>query len=640
MLKRLFRDSAVRTPNFHLLRITRAVVIDLLVIILAHFLTFVLHTLTMPIDSTHALAFTFMSMFATVIVFYLIGVYHRIWERTTSGHGTSIIIAGLAIAALIAGILDLLLFSQQFPVTVFFMANTLAFAGFVGVRYRSRLVSGLIWRWRAVFYHEFPTEEVTARVNTLIIGAGESGQTLAWRVQHRFPGNQYKLIGFVDDDSTKQGLYVEGVPVLGNRYDIPRLVEKHDISLIIVAIHNISGRDFREILEKCESTPARIKVVPDVFAIIKSLHNPSFLRDVQPEDLLGRRLITRHEAVNLTPVTRKTVLVTGGAGSIGSELSRQLASYEPVKLVLVDTNESGLHDMQMELRMSHPDLNLVVALVDITNREALERLYQDHRPQVVFHAAAYKHVPMMEWYPEQAVRTNIGGTRNLAELAQQYDVERFVLISTDKAVNPSSVMGASKRICELMVQALSQKPENKTLFTAVRFGNVLGSRGSVVPIFNSQINRGGPVTITHPEMTRYFMSIPEAANLVIHAGCLTEGNEIFLLKMGEVVKIVDLAERIIRMRGMRPGIDIEIKFTGMRPGEKMHEQLYDGAAEDAFETMHPGIIKLVNHYDHQLSELFPWVDRLLESGVPRENPLQALLWGMTSSEEEAYAVQH
>jgi FlaA1/EpsC-like NDP-sugar epimerase len=275
-----------------------------------------------------------------------------------------------------------------------------------------------------------------------------------------------------------------------------------------------------------------------VFDLVRNQHSEIPLRDVQPEDLLGRSVVTRHKEVDMTPVTGKIILITGAAGSIGSELSRQMMTYAPVKIILVDNNESGLHDLGVELHGQHPQVDLVTALVDIASLELVKALFKKYQPQIVFHAAAYKHVPMLEQYPQEALRVNINGTMNLAEAALNSEVERFVLVSTDKAVKPSSIMGASKRVGEMLLHALALEPDCKTRFAAVRFGNVLGSRGSVIPTFNRQIDSGGPVTVTHPDMTRYFMSIPEAVNLIIHAACMTNGDEIFVLKMGEVVRIV------------------------------------------------------------------------------------------------------
>lgn len=535
-----------------------------------------------------------------LVSLYLHGVYRRIWQRT-SGYGVTIIISAVFVATLLIGGTILLFQIRPLPFQVVLLAHIFAFSGFVAIRYRSRLISGLHWRWRAFFKHEFPDNP--ARV--LIIGAGESGQALAWRLKHRFTRNaHYRIVGFIDDDPKKQGMLVESIPIIGTRHDIIRLAEQHRIDLIVVAIHNISGPNFREILTICEKTQALIKVAPDLHELVNARFNGTMLRDVQAEDLIGRAAITRHEGIDLAPVTHKTILVTGAAGSIGSELSRQIMLYDPTTAVLLDNNESGLHDLLVELQARHPGVKMVGALVDVTSRDALEAIFTRHQPQVVFHAAAYKHVPMLQHYPGEALRVNICGTRNLAELSSAFGVERFVLISTDKAVNPSSVMGASKRLCELMLHTMSMNPDNRTAFAAVRFGNVLGSRGSVVPTFNRQIDSGGPVTVTHPEMTRYFMSIPEAVNLILHAACMTSGDDIYVLKMGEVVRIVELAERMIRLRGLRPNQDIAIEFTGVRPGEKLHEELFN-EIETPNPTQHPQIMQ-VNRWRGDFNSRLFW----------------------------------
>ncbi|NLX10369.1 MAG: polysaccharide biosynthesis protein [Chloroflexi bacterium] len=544
------------------------------------------------------------------VTLYVFGVYHRIWSQT-SGHGITSIINAAIVATVVLIVVNMLQTPHPLPVSVIVLGNALALNGFIIIRFRSRLVSGASWRWKAIWNHEFPE----SKERVLIVGAGEAGQALAWRLKHRFPANNLRIVGFIDDDTKKQGMYVEGCPVLGGSTEIAALAEAHAISLIVVAIHNISGPDLRKILGFCEITSARIKIVPDVFALMSTNQNAPLLRDVEPEDFLGRKPIGRHEAVDLSPVTGKVLMVTGAAGSIGSELSRQLISYNPTALVLLDNNESGLHDLVTRLNALSPGSRLVPVLADITNEDAMAQVFNFHRPQVIFHTAAYKHVPMLELYPGEAVRVNIGGTRLVAELALDYGVERFVLISTDKAVKPTSVMGASKRMCELLMHALSEQSGGRTLYTSVRFGNVLGSRGSVVPTFNRQIDAGGPVTVTHQDMTRYFLTIPEAVNLVIHAASLTQGDDLFMLRMGEVVRIVELAERMIRMRGLRPYQDVDIQFTGMRPGEKLHEQLHTDY-ENIVETVHPNIVQLVSQANGFDSSLFlEQISALLSRGL-------------------------
>ncbi|MBE0688704.1 MAG: polysaccharide biosynthesis protein, partial [Anaerolineae bacterium] len=333
--------------------------------------------------------------------------------------------------------------------------------------------------------------------------------------------------------------------------------------------------------------------------------------------LIGRHAINKPQDINFEHIEHKVILVTGAAGSIGSELCRQLVKYNPSRLLLLDNNESGLYDIEADLLARHPDVEMTAVLADITHEYSLRTVFLEHRPQVIFHAAAYKHVPMLEQYPAEGLRVNIAGTINLATLAIEYQVCRFILISTDKAINPISVMGASKRLCEELLQSLAQSGNHQTLFASVRFGNVLGSRGSVVPLFTRQIEAGGPVTVTHPDMTRYFLSILEAANLVIAAACLTNGGDTFLLKMGESVRIVDLAERMIRLRGMRPGADIEIVYTGIRPGEKMSEELYNHD-EQIMETAHPYIVKVKGSAGMQTSDgLVAELRRLVESAPVR-----------------------
>lgn len=582
-----------RVGAHHMKRIICEAAVDLALLFAAYSAALLVRTLGTPYFQPEAFLFIAFAGFVTLCCLSAFGVYQRIWSRT-SGHGIVVIFNGTGLGLVLVLLVALFFQPRAIPLSVVIVAQLLAFAGFVAVRYRSRLVSGMAWRWNAVWKHQFPKSET----RILIVGAGEAGQTLAWRLKYRYTGATFKVVGFIDDDVEKQGLYVEGAKVLGTRHDIPQLAKQHNVELIVVAIHKVAGGDFRDILQLCEKTEARIKVIPNVFALMHETKGVALLRDVQAEDLLGRSTITRHEAVDLSPVTGKVVLVSGAAGSIGSELARQIAGYEPVHVVLVDNNESGLYDLTLDLRAQHPKTVYIPVLGDVTDRTVMSAVYEQYRPQVVFHAAAYKHVPLMQDFPGAAIRVNVHGTYCMAELACQYRVERFVLISSDKAVNPTNVMGATKRVCELIMHTFATQPEN-TLFTAVRFGNVLGSRGSVVPIFNRQIDMGGPITITHPDMTRYFMSIPEAVNLVIHAACLTHGDDIFLLKMGEVVRIVDLAERMVRLRGLRPYFDVPITFTGVRPGEKLDEELY-AADETPRETVHPDIV-LLNSWGKQFN---------------------------------------
>ncbi len=577
-------------------RIAAGVAVDIPIILAAYAAVLLAaRVFDVAVSSVGGFLFLVFAIIVLLAQLYIFGAYRRIWART-SGNDAAVLINAVVLASLIVGVIGLAL-ATPIPFWLVALGNALALPGLVVARYRSRVLKGLLWRWNAIWHSRFP--ELPARV--LIVGAGETGQGIAWRLKYKVPsgthngthnGTHYAVVGFADDSPAKQGLYLEGYPVLGGCSDIPSLVAEHDIDLIIIAIHNIDSQSYRRILTYCESTTARIKVIPDVFALLASNKGAPLLRDIQPEDILGRKLVERNTAVDLCPAMGKVVLVTGAAGSIGSELCRQLLSYGPSVIIMLDNNESGLHDLFIELKgQVSPGIQLIPALVDITNPRALRRVFEQHGPQLVFHSAAYKHVPMLEDYPTESIRVNVGGTRLVADMASQYGVERFVLISTDKAVNPSNVMGASKRVCELIVHALAQQPDRQTLFAAVRFGNVLGSRGSVVPTFNRQIDAGGPVTVTDKDMTRYFMTISEAANLVIHAACLTRRDDLFMLRMGDDVRIVELAERMIRMRGLRPYEDIQLEFTGVRPGEKLHEVLH-GESETPVDTVHPDIFQL------------------------------------------------
>ncbi len=608
----------------HIKRILTWAAIDIAIVWAAYTMAFFARALTSTLVYFQSVGFILLAVSIQVVFNYLFGVYYHIWARS-SGHEVILLVYSTAAAAVSTVAINLALASPErpLPLSVIMVGSMLGIMGMVGVRYRSRLVTGLSWRWYTLWHGQVPEGDVHM-TPVLIVGAGESGQTFVWRLKHRWHAeHKYHVIGFVDDDPDKRGLYIEGTQVMGGRADIPRLVEQYDVELIVLAIHNISGPDFREILAYCESTPARIKVVPNTLALMDAKHGVSLLRDVLPEDILGRKIVDRHAGVDLTPITRKVILVTGAAGSIGSELSRQLLDYDPIRLLVLDNNESGLHDLCVELMASAPQAVIVPLLADVTNRRTLEALFIRYRPQVVFHAAAYKHVPMLQSFPSEGVRVNVHGTRTLADLARQYEVERFVLISTDKAVDPSSVMGATKRLGELLMHAYAQENNHRTLFTSVRFGNVLASRGSVVPTFERQIDQGGPVTVTHKDMTRYFMTIAEAVNLVLHAACLTRGNDLYMLRMGEVVRIVDLAERMIRLRGLRPYEDIPIVFTGTRPGEKLHETL-QLKSEVAVATAHPHIVQLINQESRFRGQFLLQQVEALVASVDASTPEAAL----------------
>lgn len=583
--------------------------LDTVILLLAYFSVYSVRTMSALAElGRQGAEFMALAIVTMVLSLFVAGGYNRLWSRT-SGHDVTVIVNGVALASVVLLPIDFFWRPRPVPLSVVVVGNGMALMGFVAVRYRSRLISGLSWRWRAIWHQEFPQQGT----RVLIVGAGDAGQATAWRLKHRAPDHEhrYDVVGYVDDDPEKLHMYIEGCQVLGTCADIPDLVKKRAVELIVIAIHKISGADFRAVLAQCEKTDARIKLVPDLFAQMDAKAGVPVLRDIRAEDLLGRQSVGWHEGVDASPVSGKVILVTGAAGSIGAELCRQLLRYQPVKLIMLDNNESGLHDLVTELLNDRTRAVLVPYLADVTQRPALNRLFAQFRPQVIFHSAAYKHVPMLQYYPAEAVRVNVGGSQQVAGLARDYGAERFVLISTDKAVHSTSVMGASKRLCELLMHALAQQPGNRTLFTSVRFGNVLGSRGSVVPTFDRQIDRGGPVTVTDREMMRYFMTIPEAVNLVIHAACMTTGDDLFMLQMGEEVRIIELAERMIRLRGLRPYTDIPIVITGVRPGEKLREELY-AEFETMLPTVHPSIVQLTSQrnglqptsFNDQLTALF------------------------------------
>jgi FlaA1/EpsC-like NDP-sugar epimerase len=596
--------------------------LDILIYVTCYMVVLSVRSLSATIFLDINLPFVTVSSLFLITLFANSGIYRRIWSKT-SGNDIIYIVRSTALVFAVALVINLIISPRPMPLSVLIVFHMLALSGFVLVRYRSRLFGALQWRYRAVWLREFPETDYE---RVLIVGAGNSGQHTALRFRQNTDDNyKYKVIGFLDDDPDKIGMKIENCEVLGATDDMISIVKDYRIDLIVFAIHNISGPEFRRILGLCQDTEARIKIVPDPFKLMEQKISTPPLRDVTPEDLIGRSIVSKHKNVDLSPVSNRIVMVTGAAGSIGSEISRQMLDYEPTKLIVVDNNESALHDLHIELKALHTELEIVPCLVDVSQYNQLQSIYQKYTPSIVFHAAAYKHVPMLERYPNAAIKVNIGGTLNAVELALLNGIERFVLVSTDKAVDPTSVMGASKRICEQIVHAVAQTHDYGTQFTTVRFGNVLGSRGSVVPTFNRQIDQGGPVTVTHPEMTRYFMSISEATNLVIHAAALTTGDDVFVLRMGEVVKIVDLAERMIRLRGLRPNIDIPIVFTGIRPGEKLHEQLYE-LNEDPQSTKHPYITKIGSiHLNGNSGEFMTRLRVIVRDGVRNEeNALQEL----------------
>lgn len=442
--------------------------------------------------------------------------------------------------------------------------------------------------------------EVTTKANVAIFGAASLGM-ITRNILETDTGSKYKVVAFFEDDITKRGKVINGVKIY-DAQEIKDQINRLDLTEIIIAIKELTPERKSEIAEICINKKVKLRIVPPADKWVKGEFTVKQLKTVNIEDLLGRESIKLDEHSLFAELGNKRICITGAAGSIGSELARQVINYGPRKIVLIDQAESPLHDIEMELRALAPEIKLIVFVADITNEVRMRRILEDFRPQIVFHAAAYKHVPMMESNPSEAVLNNILGTKLLADLAAELQVDRFVMISTDKAVNPSNVMGCSKRIAEIYVQSLqinlNSNPYNRTQFVTTRFGNVLGSNGSVIPTFKRQIENGGPVTVTHPEITRFFMTIPEACRLVLEAGIMGKGGEIFIFDMGKPVRIYDLAKRMIQLSGFEPGKDIDIVFTGLREGEKLFEELLNDK-ENTIATHHEKILKArVHEYDY------------------------------------------
>ncbi|HWV39924.1 MAG TPA: nucleoside-diphosphate sugar epimerase/dehydratase [Vulgatibacter sp.] len=452
----------------------------------------------------------------------------------------------------------------------------LAFVGVAGVRGAVRILTERLDRSR---------RQASPLVPTMLVGAELVGMMIAREIANR-PDLGIEPVGFLDDDPLKEGQTIHGVRVRGNTRDLVAQCLRYGAKQVLITDSRLARRDIRRIAQACEKAGLEAKIVPGVFEIVGWRANLSRIRKVVIEDLLGREPVVLDDRAIAEDLRDRVVLVTGAGGSIGAELCRQICRIGPKKLLLLEQAEGALFQIHRELVASFPSLQLVPCIADVCDAARVTAIFREHSPEAVFHAAAHKHVPMMEWNPGEAIKNNVGGTRTVADLAHAFEARQFVMISTDKAVNPTSVMGASKRLAEIYVQALSQR--SRTRFVTVRFGNVLGSAGSVIPIFQEQIAKGGPVTVTHPEMRRYFMTIPEACQLVLEAGSMGKGGEIFVLDMGHPVKIVDLARDLISLSGFKPDEDIEIAFTGIRPGEKLFEEL-SAEAEGVDKTRHPKI---------------------------------------------------
>jgi FlaA1/EpsC-like NDP-sugar epimerase len=509
----------------------------------------------------------------------------------------------IASAALLLGVLrlgaDYLLQTQPMfrnaaiPWGVLIIDAGLAFGGLVGVRAAWRILTERMARKRREVRFK-----ATTSTATLLVGAGLAGVQVAKEIANR-PELGFHPVGFVDDDPRKLGSVIHGIRVLGTTKSIIQLAQDRHIDDVLITIAKASGQDIRRIVELCDKVGLRTRIIPGLSELLDGRVSLNRIRPISIEDLLGRAAISLEMDAVSSLIQGKTIVVTGAGGSIGSELCRQVARLKPSKLLLIERAEAALFEIHRELSEYFPDTTMVPALADVTDAKRITNLFKSHRPKVIFHAAAHKHVPMVESNPGEAIKNNVFGSKTIADIADQMAVSTFVQVSTDKAVNPTSVMGASKRVAELYMQGMSER--SSTNYISVRFGNVLGSAGSVIPVFRKQIKSGGPVTVTHPEMKRYFMTIPEASQLVIQAGAMGTGGEIFVLDMGEPVKIVDLACDLIKLSGFEPFSEIPIVFSGIRPGEKLFEELsFD--AEKMDKTRHPKIF--VGKLQHVSTQAF------------------------------------
>lgn len=549
---------------------------------------------------------TVMHIILIMVSFNWAKIYRRVWQYASIGELISLIKA--TTMASMAFYLFHMTLQFQFPQfivprSIYPLSWVLTTLGIA--------TSRLLWRmFRDTYLKIQPHHR-----KTLIVGAGKAGALIAKELKHSTNSDLYP-VAFIDDDPAKQNLEIIGLPVVGSRERIPEVVNKLGIERIIIAIPSASRSETAKILDICKTSKANIKILPRVSDLVHGNIFVNMIREVSVEDLLGRDPVEVDLGGIANYVTGQVVLITGAGGSIGSEICRQILPFNPQKLVLLGHGENSIYDIEMELSKNFPGIQIESVIADIQDYERMREVFSTFRPMVVFHAAAHKHVPLMEKNPVEAVKNNILGTKNIAECSHDHNVSRFVMVSTDKAVNPTSVMGVTKRVAEMVVQGLAQVSQTK--FVAVRFGNVLGSRGSVIPLFKKQIQEGGPVTVTHPDMVRYFMTIPEAVQLVIQAGALAKGGEIFILDMGKPVKIAELARDLIRLSGLEPDKDIRIIYTGIRPGEKLFEEILT-SEEGITATKHDRIF-VGKPTDFSLDELQFIIKKLQQTIKLKESP--------------------
>ena len=521
----------------------------------------------------NVLPYTIMSL----LIFWLFRLYHSLWQYASIAE-----VYRIAEACIIVEVVHFLsnkIMGNMLPRSCYFNAAIYLIIAICASRFMYRMIRTVLNKYR----------NIKTSNNVMIIGAGEATNVIMREIQNSSYLANSNIACIIDDDRRNVGKYIRGVKVIGTRDKIKEAAKLYDIDEIIFAIPSASNEVKRDILNICKETDCTLKILPGVYQMVDGEINVNSIRNVDVLDLLGRDPIEVDIESIMDYVKDKVIMVTGGGGSIGSELCRQLVSHKPKQLIIFDIYENNAYDIQQELKINYPDANVVTLIGSIRNVSRLESVFAQYKPDIVYHAAAHKHVPLMEVSPDEAVKNNVVGTWNVARMADKYGVKKFVMISTDKAVNPTNVMGATKRICEMIVQTYNEI--SKTDFVAVRFGNVLGSNGSVIPLFKRQIEAGGPVTVTDPNIIRYFMTIPEAVSLVLQAGAYAKGGEIFILDMGEPVKIDDLAKNLIRLSGYTLGVNMEIKYTGLRPGEKLYEELLmkeEGLQETDNKLIHIG----------------------------------------------------
>lgn len=551
------------------------------------------------------LPYTIMSL----LIFWLFRLYHSLWQYASIAE-----VYRIAEACIIVEVVHFLsnkIAGNMLPRSCYFNAAIYLIIAICASRFMYRMIRTVLNKYR----------NIKTSNNVMIIGAGEATNVIMREIQNSSYLANSNIACIIDDDRRKVGKYIRGVKVIGTRDKIKEAAKLYDIDEIIFAIPSASNEVKRDILNICKETDCTLKILPGVYQMVDGEINVNSIRNVDVLDLLGRDPIEVDIESIMGYVKDKVIMVTGGGGSIGSELCRQLVSHKPKQLIIFDIYENNAYDIQQELKINYPDANVVTLIGSIRNVSRLESVFAQYKPDIVYHAAAHKHVPLMEVSPDEAVKNNIVGTWNVARMADKYGVKKFVMISTDKAVNPTNVMGATKRICEMIVQTYNEI--SKTDFVAVRFGNVLGSNGSVIPLFKRQIEAGGPVTVTDPNIIRYFMTIPEAVSLVLQAGAYAKGGEIFILDMGEPVKIDDLAKNLIRLSGYTLGVNMEIKYTGLRPGEKLYEELL--MKEEGLQETDNKLIHIGKPIEFDKENFFDNLEKLKEEAYSETGNIRELI---------------